>query len=134
MSSSFVAAVDAIYAAAPDPSLWPQALQAIAHVFDDVGAILLWQRVDPSFGTVASPRLEAVQRDFADNGWNRRDLAAIRSVERGLWLKSDAICDRDCVSDEEIATHPFYTEFLARHGLRWRAAWIVAPDPQLLSR
>jgi DNA-binding CsgD family transcriptional regulator len=35
------------------------------------------------------------------------------------------------VSDQEIATDPFYTEFLARHGLRWRVAIGVAPHPHI---
>ena len=124
----FVAAVEAIYAAAPEPSRWPNALQKIADFFTDVGAVLIWQRDDGSFGTVASPDLVAANQDYLDNGWSSRDLPALRAVERGLWLRTDAASDRHAVSDEEIATHPFYTEFLARHGLRWRAAIGVAPD------
>jgi len=38
--SSYVTAVEAIYAAAMSPALWPQTLEAIADVFGDVGAIL----------------------------------------------------------------------------------------------
>jgi hypothetical protein len=44
MRDTFVAAVEAIYDAAPDPSKWPVALQAIADVTEDVGAVLLWRR------------------------------------------------------------------------------------------
>src|SRR5665647_509822 len=131
MDKLFVTAVEAIYDAAPDPARWPHALQAIADCFGDVGTILLWQRDDGSFGTIASPMLDAAQKDYAENGWNRRDLPAIRAVERGLWLRTDAVTDRHAVSDEEMATDPFYTEFMVRHGLRWRAAIGVAPDPHI---
>ena len=37
---AFVAAVEAIYAAAAAPSEWPRALQTIADCLHDVGAIL----------------------------------------------------------------------------------------------
>src|SRR4051794_5059449 len=106
-----LAAVEAIYEAAPNPSRWPVALQKIAECFDDVGAVLLWRRDDGGFGTVVSPSLVAAQRDYEADGWLHRDLPAIRAVERSLWLGSDAATDRHAVSDEEIETHPFYTEF-----------------------
>lgn len=128
----FVAAVEAIYDAAPDPSRWPHALQAIANCFADVGAILIWQRDDGGFGTIVSPTLVAAQRDYDENQWNHRDLPAIRAVERSLWVRNDAVTDRHAVSDEEMASHPFYTQFLARHGLRWRASIGVAPDPHVV--
>src|ERR1043165_3540245 len=96
------AAVEAIYGAAPEPSLWPEALQAIADCFGDVGAVLIWQRDDGSFGTIASPSLVEAQRDYQQNGWHRQDLLAIRSMERALWLKSDAITNSDLVTEEEM--------------------------------
>ena len=40
-SERFVKAVEKVYAAAPDPSRWPAALQAIADCFDDLGALLV---------------------------------------------------------------------------------------------
>lgn len=57
MRDAFVAAVEAIYDAAPDPSRWPVALQAIADVFGDVGAILSFLRDDGGFGAIGSPQL-----------------------------------------------------------------------------
>lgn len=130
-SDGFIAAIEAIYAAAPEPALWPTALQAIADVFGDIGAILIWQRDDGGFGTIVSPTLIAAQRDYEENGWHRRDLCAQRAVERALWLRGDAAGDRDAVSDEEMATHPIYTDFFARHDLRWRAIVGLAPDPHV---
>ena len=123
--------MEAIYATATQPALWPDALQVMADCFDDIGGVLLWQRDDGGFGTIVSPSLAAAQRDYVENGWHMRDIIATRAVERSLFLQSDAVTDRHAVSDEEVATHPFYTEFLARHGLRWRAAVGIAPDPHM---
>lgn len=131
IQSRVSAALEAIYEAAPNPSLWPAALQSIAHCFDDVGAVLAWQREDGAFDAIASPSLEAPQRDFAENGWNRRDLAGMRVIEKGLWLRADAITDLDVVSQEELATHPFYTEFMMRHGLSRRCSIGLAPKPDM---
>jgi DNA-binding CsgD family transcriptional regulator len=130
-SDLFVNAVEAIYVAAPDPSRWPVALQAIADCFGDAGTIIQWRRDDGSFGVIVSPMLEAALKDYVENGWNRRDLPAIRANERGLWLKTDAMTDRHVVSDIEIATDPFYAEFLARHGLGWIGSIAVSPDPHV---
>jgi hypothetical protein len=90
MGERFVRAVEAIYAAAPEPSLWPQALQAIAAAFGDVGALLVYGRDDGSFGAVESPslvpltRLEQINDEWAGGGMCR--LAAslrLPSVKRG---------------------------------------------------
>lgn len=130
--NAFVTAVETIYEAAVDPARWPAALQAIAAYFDDVGAVMLWQRDDGSFGTIISPHLTEAQNDYMNNGWCRNDLRASRAIERSLWLGTDAITDQDAMTEEEITKHPYYTEFLARHGLRWCAAVNVAPDPRVL--
>ncbi len=130
---AFVTAVEAIYDAAPDPSQWPRALQAIADCFGDMGAILIWRRDDGGFGTVVSPTLVEAQRDYEENQWYLRDLPTQRSMEKALWLRSDAITDSDGahISNEEMATHPFYTDFSVRHRIRWRAAIGVSPDPHI---
>jgi hypothetical protein len=64
----FVTAVEAIYAAAPDPSRWPLALQAMADVFDDVGAVLVYERDDGGFGAIVSHSLDALLRDYVGGG------------------------------------------------------------------
>ncbi len=131
MDLPFVTAVEAIYAAAPDPSLWPQALQSIADVFGDIGAILIWRRDDGGFGTIVSPTLVEAQRDYEENKWYLRDLPSQRNFERGIWLRTDAYTDSGFVSEEEMASEPIYIDFFARHDLRWRAAVGVAPDPHV---
>jgi len=122
-----IAAIEAIYAAAADPSRWPLTLEFIANCFDDVGAILIYGRDDGSFGVIESPSLRKVSADYAQ-GWSDRDLRAIRARERGYFFKRDVITDRDLMTDEDMETHPFYADFLRRHGLRYFAAATVSPD------
>jgi DNA-binding CsgD family transcriptional regulator len=131
ISEHLLPVIEAIYAAAPDPSKWPTALQLIADLFNDIGAIIIWARDDGSFGTIVSRSLERAQRDYTDNRWSKSDLLATRAAEKALWTTRDAVTDRHAVSEHEVNTHPFYTEFLRRHGLRWRAALGVAPDPRV---
>jgi DNA-binding CsgD family transcriptional regulator/PAS domain-containing protein len=127
----FIAAVESIYDAAPDPTHWPTALQAIADVFGDVGTVMLWYRDDGSVGTIASAGLAAAQADYQDGGWNRRDIRSQRAVERAIWLQHETATERHFMEPEELDTHPFYTEFLARHGLRYCLATGISPDPHV---
>lgn len=127
----FVTAVEAIYDAAPDPSLWPHALQAIADVTDDVGAVMLWQREDGGFGSIASASLEAGHLEYQEQGWHLRDTRSIRAIERSLWLRGGALTERHFITESEMANDPFFTDFLHRHGLRWCAGVGIAPDPKI---
>ena len=125
-----IAAIEAIYAAAADPSHWPTALEIVTTCFDDVGAILIYGRDDGTFGVIESRSLKEVSADYAA-GWSDRDLRAIRARERGYFFKRDVITDRDVVSPEDVETDPFYNVFLRRHGLRYFAAATVSPDPHI---
>lgn len=127
----FVRAVEAIYDAAVVPQKWPTALQAIADCFGDIGAILIWRRDDGGLGTIVLPSLVAAQKDYEENQWYLRDFFSKRVIEGGYLLRGDIVVEHDCVSEEEMATHPYYTEFSARHGIRWRMAIAVAPDPRI---
>jgi DNA-binding CsgD family transcriptional regulator len=125
------AAIDAIYAAAAVPAQWPEALDAIAAVFGDVGSLVIFQRSDGSFGTIVSPGLEAAQRDYVEAGWSRADIRMARAIERGYLINRDVVTERHLLSDEEIATLPYYTDFLAPHGLKWFAGMFISADPKL---
>lgn len=125
----FVTAIGAIYVAAYEPSNWPNALQAIADYFDDVGANLIWRRDDGSFGNIVSPRLRVALEDYERGNWWRHDIRAIRSHEYGYRATIGAITDRHYMTPQEIESHPIYRDFLARHGLRWVAGVEVSPDP-----
>ena len=64
MDQSFSRAVDFIYDAALQPSLWPRALEAVADCSGDIGALLIWRRESGGFGTIVSPGLSAAQADY----------------------------------------------------------------------
>jgi DNA-binding CsgD family transcriptional regulator/PAS domain-containing protein len=127
----FVTAVEAVYDAALNWSRWPNALQSIANCLGDVGAILLWRREDGSFGSVASPDILEAQKDWEQEGWNVRDLRALRAAERGYFFTGDPFTDRHLFSDDEIRTLPSYTQFQAQHDLGWFGAVAVSPDPHV---
>ncbi len=124
----FVKAVEAIYGAAAEPSRWPGALWAIARCFGDIGAAISYQRDDGSLGAIVSPGMEPGQRDY-DQRWWQHDVRFKRGHEMGFVANGDTITDRHVVTDVEIATHPFYAEFLAGYGLRWFAGTNISPDP-----
>jgi len=127
---AFIAAVEAIYGAAVEYSNWPDALQAIANVFGDVGANLLWVRDDGGFGTVLSPALAPMAEDYEK--WQHQDIRAQHAAENSMLARLDVVTDRHLVTPREIEEHPFYTQFLASNGLRWLAAAKVSPDPRIL--
>ncbi len=81
MSELVLDALDAIYKTATRPEEWPQALTAIAKCFDDVGALLIYQRDDGSFATIVSPSLVEAQADYQSYWWR---------ASRGLFLSSPA--------------------------------------------
>lgn len=125
-----IAAIEAIYAAAADPSYWPSALEIITRCFDDVGAILIYGRDDGTFGVIESPSIKHVSDEYALH-WSDRDIRAIRARERGYFFKRDILTDRDILTAEEMETDPFYADFLRRHGLKYFAAATVSPDPHV---
>jgi DNA-binding CsgD family transcriptional regulator len=127
MEQSFSRAVDFIYDAALQPTLWPQALQAVADCFQDIGAVLIWRRDDGGFGTIVSPGLSAAHADYEAN-WQMNDPRPVRSFERAFLAPRDVITDLDVMTAEEIEKLPIYTRFLARYGLGWFASTVLSPD------
>lgn len=129
--AGFVAAVEAIYDAAPAPERWPMALQAIADAFGDVGAHLIYQREDGAYGTICSPGLEEAQRDYDAGEWWRHDVRFSRSLECGAISRYDTVSDRDIATAEEMKSLPFYAQFLRSHGLGWFGGVGISPDPRV---
>src|SRR5690349_16439506 len=123
----FSRVVEDIYSAAPDPSRWPATLQAIADYFGDVGANLIYKRDDGNVVTIVSPSLQAAHDDY-DAGWWQQDIRWARASEYLYRGHSGAFTDRHIVSDEEMRTHPFFTVFQPRHGLRWVVSMDISPD------
>jgi DNA-binding CsgD family transcriptional regulator/PAS domain-containing protein len=119
--------IAAIYAAAPEPEQWPNALQAVADGFGDMGANLFFIRDGGAFGMVVSPALKQLGRQY-DEGWWRHDIRSQRALERGYGAGIEAITDRHVTTPEERATHPFYQDYLRGNGMGLFAAVPVSPD------
>ncbi|RYC33361.1 LuxR family transcriptional regulator [Lichenibacterium minor] len=120
-------AIAAIYACATEPARWPDALQRIADVFGDVGALLIHRREDGGLATVVSPALRHCV-ELYETVWWRHDIRAARAMQHHYAAAAGAaLTDRHCVTDEEVLTHPIYTDFLAPLGLRWTASVEVSP-------
>lgn len=122
-------AIDAIYAAATSPGLWPYALHAIANVFGDAGTLLVYQREDGAFSHICSPGLESISKEFSTE-YQGEDLRAVRALQRGLYFDRNVLTDRDLVSADEMEKHPFYL-LLAKYGLRHHAAVTICPNKSL---
>jgi len=125
-------AIETIYDAAAQPDLWPQALAAIAYVFDAKGTVLLYNRDDGSMTAIVSPGLEAALADYAQKWW-RHDIRVQRGIERALLSEVGVYTDRDIATPEELKTHPFYTEFLAKHGLGYFMGGSISPHPKVFA-
>lgn len=128
----FLAAVEAIYDAAPDPSLWPDALGKVANCFDDAGAILEWRKEDATFGVIVSESLIAANREFVERQWTHHNFKGERAMRAGLYFGGEPITDRHIGPvDDAYLNHPFNKEFLAKYGLGWFGAVSVSPDPRI---
>ena len=131
-TDGYVVAVERIYDAATDPARWPLALQAIADCSGDIGANLTYRRDDGRFGVIVSPALMDGIEEYGRD-WAHRDLRAQRIGERNSLSIKTVITDHDLVTPEEMATDPFYTEFLAKRGLKWFAVTDISPDPHVVA-
>lgn len=129
-SDKLVAAIEAIYDAAPDPSQWPRALTAVANVFEGVGGLLIWQKEDGTFGTVTSPSLKEANEAYRAGEWWTRDTALQQGLKLGYFFTGEPVTNRHFASDEMRAT-PYMTEFLIPHGLGWLGTIAVSPDPRI---
>ena len=130
ISPSLHEAIRDIYGTALEPARWPHALQSIADATGDVGAVLIYGRDDGKFGVISSPGLDDCIGEYTA-GWSHRDIRALRARERGYFLGRDVVTDRDVLSSAEMEAEPFYSDFLARYGLRYFAAAVVSPDPRV---
>ncbi len=131
MNDQFVAAVEAIYDAAPDPGRWPHALDLIGCCFGDQDVNLFWQRDDGSRGLIPSTGYNRELAVAYNSTWWKHDIRAIRALERGYFASGNAQTDRDLVTEAEMETHPFFTQFLTPHGFKWLAATAISPDPRV---
>jgi len=95
---------------------WPEVLDLIARRFVSVGGALVLPQPNSSPLVVVSPGLTDAGKDYEQEGW-KADFLIPRALAASIEYPNDAFTDRQLASAEEIAAHPFYTEFRARHGL-----------------
>jgi len=120
--------VEAAFAeAAVDPSLWVRALDIVTTETEAFGALLLPVKGGalPSVPHTAS--VAASSDTYFRDGWYLRD-----ERYRGLptILGKGVADDFDGMAGERIARHPYYQDFLGRHGLRWYAGVRVSCGEQ----
>jgi DNA-binding CsgD family transcriptional regulator/PAS domain-containing protein len=127
----FLRTIETIYDAAAEPARWPLALGRIADYFDDVGAILQWQRDDGTFGTIVSEALASAQKDYEKNGWAARDIKAIHAQQTGHFFNGEPFADRHIDFNDEMMKHPSQVEFFEKHGLGFIGSVAVSPDPHI---
>lgn len=121
--------IEVIYAAATAPERWPEALDWVARCFDDYGALLFYRRRDQSFGIITSQSAGMIEgQKLYHEEWWRQDIRGARCADYGWAANAGAVTDRHVMTEEETRTHPFYTQFLARFGLKWTANVQLACD------
>lgn len=136
MSNDFLrimAAVEAIYETIGNSQKWPQALEVIATALDAVGTALITISHDGTATAVTSPRIIRAQIEYAQ-GWSEKDFTIRRAIEHSYKLGKDAVSDRDVGTEHERATDPFYTVFLASHGIGTVMSVSASPSPQTVVR
>lgn len=111
-------ALEAIYEAAAAPVHWPQTLHLIAQSFDAEIALLVCED-GGRLTTIPSASKQAI--DFVAGLNTHRTLAVPRAlaVRRQFAEGFHAINDFHICTIDEIATLPWYTEFLGPRGLGW---------------
>lgn len=114
--------IDEIYEAAILPEFWPAVLEHVTAAADCYGGALftLGQHGAASCATAScQPHLTAMMQE----GWSDRNIRAKRVIEMA---RQEFVTDHDVCTDEEIATHPIYTQFLRPRGIGWSAATHIA--------
>lgn len=121
-------AVGAAFAeAAVDPSVWNTAMAAAGHATGSLGALLI-----PVRGRLPtlpfSESIGAVVESYIDEGWIHHDT---RDQCVPIMARYGVSIDLDFMTAEEIGRHPYYQDFLARHGLSWFAGVSVSTQDDL---
>ncbi|KQW54793.1 helix-turn-helix transcriptional regulator [Ensifer sp. Root127] len=97
-----------------DPAGWPQILDDISRAVRAEGAAVLSN--NPGAGFLVSPNLEEAFHLYFEQSWYKLDIR-----RRGIpkLMRGTVLADDDVATNNEIATDPYYNEFLPSVGLRW---------------
>jgi DNA-binding CsgD family transcriptional regulator len=113
--SGVLTAVDKFREAAILPDRWPRALDSIAGALhSDAASLVLIPTTETTL--VGSTSLEPTMRDYFKSPIpDPREHRVLPAIEQGF------MPDLAFFSRREIATEPYYQEFLVPHGLGWNA-------------
>ncbi len=131
LNNSLNAMMDAI----ADPSIWPDALQALAQALGARGAVIIPKALHfpkPSqqapLGLITSTEVVEPTQRYAIEGWYCHDY---RSGFWPGWKAGDVILEQDISSAETRRHHPFYQDFLSKFDLLWWAGLILGAEGHL---
>lgn len=115
------AVAQAFATAAVDPSRWERAMEVAGTATGSCGALLVPVRGQLP-GMPFSASIGSLVETYISDGWIHRDIRyeAMPAIQR-----RGAATDLDVMSPEKIARHPYYQEFMGRHGFQWFAGILV---------
>lgn len=101
------------YEAAFVPERWQDFVERLAQEASAFGAALFTTHANAQRAVVGTG-LHDMWRDFESGGWNITNPRLDRAVQL---QPHDFVRDTDILSAEEIATHPWFTQFCAKWGM-----------------
>ncbi|OJU03801.1 MAG: hypothetical protein BGN83_18585 [Rhizobium sp. 63-7] len=110
--------IDEIYEAAILPEFWPKVLERVTEATACYGGAL-FTLGKYGAASCATPGCQPHLTAMLQEGWAERNIRAKRVLELA---RQEFVTDHDVCSEEEIANHPIYTEFLRPRGIGWSAA------------
>ena len=128
--TEFEQVVERFYEAAAVPSLWPKALQSLAHACGAQSACAMPVSTLDPLGPIVSTEGGDYAHDFLTT-WsaperNTRMPRCMSLVMRG-WR--GLITEQDAFTREELAKDPLHNEFVLHHGYSSFAGAVVASTP-----
>jgi len=106
-----------------DPTRWVKALTSLASATGSYGAVMLPLAGDGLPNVPYTENCAPVMDAYFRDGWHMQDA---RMCTVPALTQRGVADDFDGYSADQIATHPFYQELLAPHGLRWYAGVKIA--------
>jgi DNA-binding CsgD family transcriptional regulator len=122
MSRWNLASIEQAFAeAAVDPSRWNAAMHVAGEATGSVGALLIpFQGRLPNLPF--SESIGSLVETYIRDGWIHRD-ERVRCIP--TLMRKGVASEFDFFTVDEIARHPYYQEFMSRHGFRWFAGVLV---------
>lgn len=126
VSPDLLALIDKIYDAGLHPKRWNKVLGDLVPLVNGTGAALVSFTPEKEVAFSFSAGIpDAMLADLPKYGGMNIRIDAVRAAGP---MK---ICvDYDHISEKEMASHPYYTNFLARYGHGYYAGAILLPGPE----